>query len=296
VAQSAGGATASRLAWFDRSGNEVGSVGKPDAYANVVLSPNRKAVAVDITDPSNGNADVWVMDLANGNAKRLTFDPAVDAMPVWSPEGERMIFSSSRQHSFDLYLKNSNGTTEEKPVAQGGADRYACDWSGDGKSVLFVQGNDLWVMEMPGLQSRLLLKASGTIRDGQFSPDGKWVAYASNESGKWEVYVTSFPDAKAKWQVSNVGGDEPRWRGDGKELFFVSTDGKIMAAPVKSGTNFDAEMAIELFQANPRERVATSEQMIYDVSADGRRFLINTQVKKETARPMSVVLNWEKAK
>ena len=296
VAQSAGGATLSKLAWFDRKGNEIGTVGKPDAYSNLVISPNHKSLAVDITDTGNGNADVWVMDLASGAGKRLTFDPAVDSMAVWSPDGERIVFSSSRQHTFDLYMKNSNGTTEEKVVEHGNADRYPTDWSRDGKSALFIQGNDLWVMEMPAMQSRVFLKAPGTIRNGEFSPDGKWVAYASNETGKWEVYVTSFPDANAKWQVSSAGGDEPRWRGDGKELFYLSSEAKVMAVPVKGGASFDAGTAEELFQANPRERVATSEQMTYDVSADGQKFLINTRMKNEEARPMTVVLNWQNAK
>jgi eukaryotic-like serine/threonine-protein kinase len=213
-------------------------------------------------------------------------------MAVWSPDGERMMFSSSRQHTFDLYIKNSNGSTEEKVVEHGNVDRYSTDWSRDGKSLLFIQGNDLWVMDTPGMQSRVFLKAAGTIRNGEFSPDGKWVAYASNETGKWEVYVTSFPDAKAKWQVSSAGGDQPRWRGDGKELFYLSPEAKVMAVPVKGGASFDAGTAEELFQANPRERVATSEQMMYDVSADGQKFLINTRMKNEEARPMTVVLNW----
>jgi len=292
AAQSSGGVSLSKLAWFDRRGTELNAVGKPDAYANVSLSPNGKSAAVDITDVGNGNADVWVVDLERGNSKRLTFDPSVDAMPVWSPDGGRLIFSSSRQHTFDLYWKDSNGAAEEKLIEHGEADRYACDWSRDGKYLLHVQGSDLWVMSMPEMQSRLLLKAPATIKNGQFSPDGKWVAYASNETGKWEVYVTSFPEAKGKWQVSSGGGDQPRWRADGKELFFLSSDGKMMAARVKGGANFDAGTAMTLFQASAREMVATSEQIMYDVSKDGQRFLINTQVKNTEARPMSVVLNW----
>ena len=296
VAQSSGGVTQSKLAWFDRKGTEVGMVGKPDAYANVVLSPNGKSVAVDITDAGSGNADVWVMDLPAGNSKRLTFDPAVDAMPIWNPDGGRLVFSSSREHSFELYLKNSDGSSEEKVIEGSEEDRYACDWSRDGKYVVFQQGYDLWVMEEQEKKSRLLLKAAATLKNGQISPDGKWLAYASNESGKWEVYVTSFPEGRGKWQVSSGGGEQPRWRGDGRELFFLSADAKMMATPIKSGANFDAGTPVALFQANPRELVATSELMEYDVSKDGQRFLINTQVKNAEARPMSVVLNWANGK
>jgi hypothetical protein len=134
-------------------------------------------------------------------------------------------------------------------------------------------------------------KASATLKNARFSPDGRWVAYGSNESGRWEIYVTSFPDAHGKWQISNGGGDQPKWRSDGRELFYITPDGKIMAAPVTVGANFDAGTVSVLFQANPREMVATSEQVTYDVSKDGERFLINTRLKTGTT-PMSIVLNW----
>ena len=117
------------------------------------------------------------------------------------------------------------------------------------------------------------------------------MAYASNESGRWEVYVTSFPEAHGKWQVSNAGGEQPRWRSDGKEFYYLAPDGKIMATPVTTGANFDAGTPVALFQANPREVVATSEQFSYDVSKDGQRFLVNTQLKTAMT-PMSVVMNW----
>jgi Tol biopolymer transport system component len=142
------------------------------------------------------------------------------------------------------------------------------------------------------LRTRAFVKVPATVKNGQFSPDGKWVAYASNESSKWEIYVTSFPEAHGKWQVSSAGGTQPRWRGDGKELFYLAADGKMMAVPVTPGANFDAGTPVTLFQANARELVATSERVTYDVTKDGQRFLINTQVKNEDRQPMSVVLNW----
>jgi len=268
-------------------------VGNPDVYANVSLAPNGKSVALDKTDPTNGNADVWTYDLERGSTKRITFDPAIDAMPVWSPDGGRMVFSSSRQFAFDLYLKNADGAQEEKSIERSDVDKFPSDWSRDGKHLLYVRGPDLWLLSLPDSKSSPFLKASATLKNGQFSPDGKWVAYASNESGKWEIYVTSFPEAKGKWQISSGGGEQPRWRGDGKELFYLSSDGKMMAAPVSTGTNFDAGPSVALFQADPRELVATSEHIVYDVSKDGQRFLINTQVKNANTSPMSVVLNWE---
>jgi hypothetical protein len=151
----------------------------------------------------------------------------------------------------------------------------------------------MWVLEMPSLKASLFINSPGIARTGQFSPDGKWVAYASNESGKSEIYVTSFPEAHGKWQVSNGGGTQPRWRGDGNELFYLSGDHKLMAVPVKTGTNFDAGAPVFLFQTNSRELVATSEMVMYDVAKDGQRILINTQVKNVETRPLSVILNWD---
>jgi len=207
------------------------------------------------------------------------------------------MFSSSRQHVFDLYVKNADGAQEEQLAVHGGTDDFPNDWSRDGKYVLYMQGRDLWwdlwFVTFPELKSSLFLKGPSTIKNGQFSPDGKWVAYASNETGPWEIYVTSFPEARGKWQVSTGGGEQPRWPGDGKEIFFLSPEGKIVAVPVKIGASFDAGAPVALFQANARETGANSEQAMYDVDQTGQRFLINTSVKKGTTQPLSIVLNWD---
>jgi eukaryotic-like serine/threonine-protein kinase len=292
VAQDSSGVAFSQLIWFDRKGNQIGVVGKPDVYANVSLAPDGKSVAVDETDVGNGNTDVWVYELQRGGAKRLTFDPAIDAMPVWSPDASRLAFTSNRQYVFDLYLKNADGAQAEKLVEHVDVDEYPNDWSRDGKYLLYTQNTkDIWFLALPDLKSTLFLKATSTLKNGHFSPDGKWVAYASNESGSWEIYVTSFPEARGKWQVSSQGGEQPRWRGDGKELFYLSSDGKVMAVPVTEGANFDAGAPVALFQANAREAAATTEQAFYDVARDGQRFLINTEAKQTEVEPMSIVLN-----
>jgi eukaryotic-like serine/threonine-protein kinase len=291
VAQKAGDTGASQLLWFNRQGQEIGTPLKPGIYGNMMLSPNGKSVASDITDPASQNTDIWTFDLDTQSAKRLTFDPAIDSVPIWSPDGTRMVFASNRGVTFDLYFKDTNGGQEEKSVPENGPDRFPSDWSHDGRYVLYERGADLWFVTIPELQPTQFLKASSTLKNGQFSPDGKWVAYSSNESGRWEVYVTSFPEAHGKWQVSNAGGDQARWRSDGKELFYLASDSRMMAAPVKTGSNFDAGTPVALFQANPRELVATSEQFSYDVSKDGQRFLINTQLKTGIS-PMSVIMNW----
>jgi eukaryotic-like serine/threonine-protein kinase len=292
VAQRAGDSGASQLLWFDRKGQETGMALKPGIYGNISLSPNGKAVAVDLTDPASQNTDIWTYDLETQSAKRLTFDPSIDSLPIWSPDGSRIIFGSSRELKFDLFLKDANGAQDEKLIPQDGPDRFPNDWSRDGKFVLYERGQDLWFVSLPELRPSPFLKATFTLKTARFSPDGKWVAYSSNETGRSEIYVTSFPDAHGKWQVSNAGGEQPRWRGDGKELFYLSADSKIMAVQVTTGANFDARAPTALFQAYPRESVAaTSEQFFYDVSPDGQKFLINTQLKTATA-PMSVVLNW----
>ena len=291
VAQRNADSGASQLLWFDRKGQQIGVALNPGIYGNIMLAPNGRTVASDTTDLASQNTDIWTYDLETRSAKRLTFDPAIDSLPVWSPDGSRTVFASNRELKFDLYLKDTNGAQEEKVIPQDGPDRFPTDWSRDGKYVLFGRGPDLWFLTFPELRATQFLKAASTLKTGRFSPDGKWVAYSSNESGRWEIYVTSFPEAHGKWQVSNTGGDQPRWRGDGKELFYLSTDSKIMAVPVKTGSNFDAGTPTALFQANPREMVATSELFSYDVSNDGQKFLVNASLKTAMT-PMSVVLNW----
>jgi serine/threonine protein kinase len=291
VAQKAG-ESASQLTWFDRAGHEVGAATKPGIYGNIALSSDDKFVAADTTDPVSQNTDIYTYNVVSGEAKRLTFDPAIDSMSIWSPDGKRIIFSDNRQAGFNLYLKNSDGSQEEELIPQEGGDRFPNSWSSDGKHVLYERVADLWYLTIPEMKQTEFLKATSTLRTALFSPDGRWVAYSSSESGRWEIYVTSFPDAHGKWQVSNGGGTQPKWRGDGKELFYLSPDNKMMAVPVRTGANFDAGSPAALFQAYLRENVAaTSEQFFYDVSRDGQKFLINSQVKSAIT-PMSVVLNW----
>jgi hypothetical protein len=300
VAQTGSGVALSRPVWFDRKGKELGAAGEPSVYGNVALAPNGKSVATSVTDIDNQNTDIWTYDLQQGSAKRLTFDPAPDSVPIWSPDGAKLVFSSNRQSPVNpqsnnniLYMKTSDGKQEEKPVVyDGGVNNYTSDWSRDGKYILFTRDADLWYVAIPDLKSTLFLKAVSVLKNGQFSPDGRWVAYASNETGKSEIYVTSFPDAHGKWQVSIGEGEQPRWRGDGKELFYLSPDGKMMSVPVTTGAKFDAGAPVGLFQATPRQPVPLYDLFVYDVSRDGQEFLIITPVKQAETQPMFVVLNW----
>jgi hypothetical protein len=295
IAQTGGSAVAlSQPVWFDRKGKEMGVVSKPDVYQNISLAPNGRSVAMDKTDMETLSqvAHVWTYDLQRNSAKRLTFDLSTHVLPVWSPDGTQLVFCSNQQLNFDLNIKSSDGSQEERGIVQDDHDKHPNDWSRDGKYILYTRGTDLWFVTLPELKSSLFLKAPATLRNGQFSPDGKWIAYASNETGKWEIYVTSFPEPRGKWQVSIGGGEQPRWRGDGRELFYLSSDGKMMAAPVTTGTNFDLGTAAALFQATPRQPVSTNDLFAYDVSRDGQRFLILTQLKRAETVPMSVILNW----
>jgi len=295
IAQTGGSAVAlSQPVWFDRKGKEVGVVSKPDVYQNISLAPNGRSVAMDKTDTESQSqiAHVWTYDLQRNSAKRLTFDTSTHVLPVWSPDSTQLVFCSNQQLNFDLNIKNSDGSQEERGIVQDDHDKHPNDWSRNGEYILYTRGTDLWFVTLPELKYSLFLKAPATLRNGQFSPDGKWVAYASNETGKWEIYVTSFPEPRGKWQVSIGGGEQPRWRGDGRELFYLSSDGKMMAAPVTTGANFDVGTPAALFQATPRQPVSTNDLFAYDVSREGQRFLILTQLKQAETVPMSVILNW----
>lgn len=294
--QKGGNVSLSRLIWFNREGKEVGMIGEPQVYANPLITANGRQVVVDQTDTESQNTDIWTYDVQRGAAKRLTFDPALDATPVWSPDGSEVVFTSSRGTAFNLFVKEANGAQEEKRICETDMDKYPNSWSHDGKYILYQEGLELKYLTLPEMKSTLFLKAPATLRNAQFSPDGKWVAYDSNESGKWEVYVTSFPEPHGKWQVSNAGGEQSRWRRDGKELFYLSPDAKIMAVPVKTGAGFDPGVPVALFQTNPKETLATSEQYIYDVDPNGQKVLVNTLVHGGDVQPMTVVLHWGEKK
>jgi len=293
VAQTGEGVALSQLVWYDRKGKEIGAAGQPDVYGNVSIAPNGRSVAVDKTDTGSLYNDIWTYDLLHDSAKRLTFGSGFRSMPIWSPDATRLVFTfNRREFGTDLDIKNSDGAEEEKTIVSDDFTKYANDWSRDGKYILYTRGEDLFSVTTAELKSSLFLKAASALRNGQFSPDGKWAAYASNETGKWEIYVTSFPDAHGKWQVSTGGGEQPRWRSDGKELFYLSLDGKIMAVPVTVGATFDSGSPIALFQATPRQSVSRTDLFVYDVRRDGQQFLVNTQVKQQRSEPMTVVLNW----
>jgi len=295
VTQTGKGASISQLTWYDRSGKQSGTVGMPGSYNNVRLSPDGRRVATDQTDADGRNIDVWIHDPVRGAKTRLTFDPSLDQAAIWSPDAKQVLFASNRkQLGFHLYLKNTDGSGSEVEVGDFGPGLQVnpWDWSRDGKFALVRKGIELWYFSWSDRVPKPLLQAKWTVRNAQFSPDGRWVAYASNETGSMEIYVSPFPSASGKWQVSSAGGQEPRWRRDGKELFYLSADGKMMAAAVKTGDSFEAGSPVALFQTHRRQPVSAQDFFSYDVSDDGQRFLIATKVDEANAAPLSVLLNW----
>jgi serine/threonine protein kinase len=293
VTQTGKGASLSQLTWFDRSGKSAGTVGIPESYSNVRLSPDKRRLAADQTDADGRRINIWIHEPARGAKTRLTFDPGLDQTPVWSPDGGRILFASNRKLGNHLYLKNADGSgSEEEATDLGPVLAHAWDWSRDGKYMLFGKREELWVLSWPERVATQLLQAKGSVRNAQFSPNGRWIAYASNESGSMEIYVSPFPGANGKWQVSSAGGQEPKWRQDGKELFYLSPEGKMMAVAVTTGASFESGSPVALFQTHRRQPISAEDVFSYDVSGDGQKFLILTKVDETNAAPLAITLNW----
>jgi len=292
-----------QLTRLDRSGKTVGAIGAPDAanLNEVELSPDGKRVAIQRAVA--GNTDLWLVDTARGVPTRFTFDAAYDMRPLWSPDGSRVVFQSNRKGIFNLYWKLSTGTGADELLLETDQSKATLSWSPDGRFLLFRSldprtGYDLWVLSISGDKKvSPFLKTPFDEREGQFSPDGKWIAYQSNESGRFEIYVQPFPGPGRKFQISTNGGAQPRWKKDGKEIFYVSLDSKMMAAPVKlmpDGPSLETAAPGTLFPVRiaggPLPGVARQQ---YAVSSDGQRFLVNLEVDEGTASPITLNLELE---
>jgi len=294
------------LVWLDRAGKRLGVISSPAAINNsAVLSPDENKVAIAISD-SQGNADVWLQDLIRGTMSRFTFRPGLNRSPVWSPDGSRVLYvSRSRSGAEDLYLKPASGAGKDELLLNVGTNAFVYDWSHDGKFILYTDFQDktyydLWLLPLNGsLKPIPYLQTPFNETLGQFSPDGRWMAYASDESGKWQVYVQPIPPAGAKWQISTAGGSQPRWRHDGKELFYVAADQKLMAVPIKMGgassLTFEQGAPQSLFEG-VTFNVGQYLTFFYQPAADGQRFLVNAPAGgTSSTTPITVVLNWQAA-
>ena len=300
----AGAATSTnveQLTWMDRNGQTTGTIGDARPYstgaAMLVISPDGSRAMVGVAPlPA---PDLWSVEFSRAVFTRFTFDPAPELSPVWSPDGARVAFRSNRGSNGDLFVKDVSGATDEKPLLRTPMPEFPTDWSRDGRFLLFARngvqnGQDIGVLRLDATGGEVtLLETPFNEGAGKFSPDGRWLAYMSNESGRQEIYLRPFliadgtPSLGAKWQVSNSGGTSPRWRGDGKELFFRNPDGAIMTADVSvDGPLVRTTLPRQLF-ALP---LTVSN---WDVMPDGQRFLVLRSVVAPVPDPVSVVLNWQ---
>jgi serine/threonine protein kinase len=298
-----GGPGLRQLAWFDRAGKEVGKLGLPDSNNLVYpeISPDGQRVAVGRA--VHGNRDIWVTETARGIPIRFTFRPGFSGNPVWSPDGNWITFSSANQGVANIYRKNSTGSGDDELLLESPLNDFPLDWSHDGRFLLFARmdpktGIDLWVLPLDGERKAVPFVCTSFESDnGQFSPDGRWVAYQSDESGRVEIYVQQFPDRGSKWMISIGGGIAPRWRRDGKEIFYIAPDGRLMSVPIRSaGQSLKAGAPIPLFETRIVYGGTTVRQKHqYAVAPNGRRFLINVIADEETISPITVVTNWTRA-
>jgi Tol biopolymer transport system component len=288
----AGAAGSQQLTWFDRRGKPVGTLGDAGDFWALEFSPDRKNVAVSRLGPNN---DIWIFDTARGLPTRFTFSPAEERNPVWSPDGRSIVYSSDARSQFDLYRKLADGTGNEELLYADGTLKVPASWSPDGKLLMYSRlgSKEIWVLPVttpsaPGVPAKpfqwLLPPLHGF--HPKFSPDGRWVAYVSDDSGQNEIYVAPFPGPGSRRQISTGGGSFPRWRSDSKEIFYVAS-GTLMAAEVsiKSGSiEAGAVRSLGIPVMSPHYR--------YEVSADGQQFLIATPVGQKSPPPLTLVQNW----
>ncbi len=284
------------LVWLDRTGQRIGTVGAPGDYSTPDVSPDQKRVAVSMREGSKTDTDIWLVDTVRAAWSRFTFDPMNDRAPKWSPDGTRILYASAARGQLDLYEKPAGGAGEERLVVVSAADKFPSDWSRDGRFVVYHTFGgkgawDLWVAPLGGGKPFPFLDSRFTEIQGVISPDSRWIAYSSDESGRFETYVTEFPKQRGQWQLSTSGGMQPAWRADGKELFYVAPDQTFMSVGLRVDQGFEPMPPVPLFKANFPPSVPAYWRY-YVPSPDGKRFLVSALLAEAGASPINVVLNW----
>jgi serine/threonine protein kinase len=287
-----------RLLWFDRSGKQVGETGAPGNYAGARISPDGQHLAVAMIARNTSEVGIWVYDLSRGVETRLTFDDAAGyATPVWSPDGRTIAFSSNRNGALHIYQKPADGTGAISPlVVDDTVEQYPA-WSSDSRYLFFSrigpqEGANFGIWALPFFGDRKefpVVKGQFFVDQPSLSPDGKWLAYRSAESGRPEVYIIPFGGGSGKWQVSTNGGAFPHWRRDGGELYYLGGDDKIMAAEIsEQEVSLRIGKVLALFQATRSVTIGAP----FDVTADGKKFLVVTLSAPKTAQPLTLITNW----
>lgn len=298
-----------QMAWFGRDGHAFGTVGDPGYLSTPRISPDQKTLA--FTRSADRNYDIWTYDLARNTPVRFTFEPDPDGYPVWSPDGRTIIYVSIRNGSYFVVERPANGIGQETILGRKTGDPwYPSAASPDGKWMAFVEASPVHhviLLQARGDPSKIVRIAErGFELDPSFSPDGRWLLYGSVPSARREVLVRSISketggpaSAIGKWQISTAGGSQPAWRADGKEVFYLAPDGRLMAVPIESGPDFFRpgtpkplfQTRMDLERGNADAAGALRQ---YDVTADGQRFLLNQHVADATDAPITVVVNWPK--
>jgi serine/threonine protein kinase len=285
------------LVWWDRDGKQIGLIPQPERYLGPRISPDGTKLVVEIFAGSQGIGDVWIFDLGRGTSTRLTFGPYSQGNPVWSPDGKTIYYASGPGTPYIVAKAADGGTPERIVLENKDAAGVPASFSPDGRYLVYNRkapqnesGYHLWALPLFGDGKPFpIVQSTFEERYPEVSADGKWMAYQSNESGRWEVYVTAFPGGGAKWQVSSVGGASPKWRKDSKEIFYLDPSDNLVAVDVNaSGSAVQLGTPHTLFQAIGIQR----EYGPYDVSADGKKFLINSGNLKEGSDPFTLVQNW----
>ena len=293
-----------QLTWFDRQGKTLGTIGESRTAMSLALSPDAARVAVSRGNASTSSA-IWLHEFSRGTDTRFTFG-GISFAPVWSPEGNRIIYTTREESGSNLYQKPVSGAKNEELRLRSIGSALPTSWSSDGRFLLYTTWDpktkiDLWMFSLEGDRKPIpFLRTEFSESDGRFSPDMRWVAYVSDESGSDEIYVCGLSQSSGrtsletggKWLVSKGGGTGPRWRGDGKEFYYRSADGKLMAVDVIGGSVFQIGTPRLLFQTPPEHPSQLFRISSWDVTADGNRFLLSTPVGESSSSPFTVVLNW----
>jgi eukaryotic-like serine/threonine-protein kinase len=285
---------AARLVWIDRSGSAAGRVESVETNGDAGLSNNGHRILFGHLSSASGKHDLWLHDTRSKRSSRFTFDANVDTRAIFSPDGDRVLFKATVDNASGFYIKSASGADKESLLTPIQPSAVPKDWSSNGQSVLYqasdpATGWDLWVTPASGAgKPQSIVNSVHGEREGRFSPDGRWVAYDSTESGRREIWLQRFPPNGNKWQLSTTGGFSPRWRRDGKELFYIATDGRLMAVKITLSEAAQFDAPTPLFQTMLREAAYGA----YEVTGDGERFLINVPPDGQEAAPITVVINW----